>query len=182
MPPLGTAIDRLRHQYRPDVEPGINLAPGVHAEEGPEVRPESQQEQKATNREEAVAPEPGHDPGSDSSDSDDDRDDKNPEENKEDDQIKISEKDAKHIFRDKEGHFKSDTPENRKIIEDMVNNRNNRLGHASKYEKDVYAKITSEGKQIWAEVRNGQIRHAGINEVPKTFNSITGLSRLTPPK
>jgi len=39
-----------------------------------------------------------------------------------------------------------------------------------------YAKILSNGKQLWAVVRNG-----GINDVPRSFNSQAGLSRLLKP-
>ena len=95
--------------------------------------------------------------------------------------IKIFEKNAKHIFRNKEGHFRVDTAENRKLLIDMVNNKKNYLGPI-KWEKQCYAKMTKNGKQIWAEVRNGEIRNAGINDIPRTFNPETGLCRPFKPK
>lgn len=88
--------------------------------------------------------------------------------------IKISEQDKDHIFRDSEGHFTRDTPEVRKIIEDIVADKNNYNG-VDKYGTKWYSKITFDGKQIWAGVRDGKIRYAGVNKVPWQKDLTTGL-------
>ena len=107
--------------------------------------------------------------------------------------ITIDEKKAPHIFRNKSGHFSEDTPENRKILEDMANDISNHLGkkyaesigesNNEKAQKDSrgnewYGKITEDGKQIWAEVRGNYIRDAGINDIPIDYNQITGLKDI----
>jgi len=90
--------------------------------------------------------------------------------------IKIREDKAPHIFRKDRGHFEFDTPENRKILEDLANDETNYLGTDS-YGKKNYAKILDNGKQLWAEVKGNSIRNAGINDVPKKFDLVTGLAR-----
>jgi hypothetical protein len=37
------------------------------------------------------------------------------------------------------------------------------------------------GKQVWIQVRGDLITAAGINDVPKKFNSATGLSAFVAP-
>lgn len=85
-----------------------------------------------------------------------------------------------HIFRNKEGHFKIDTPENRRLLLETANDKCNFLG-SNKHGTEWYAKITENGKQIWAEVRNGEIKNGGINDIPKTWNPETGLCAPTRP-
>jgi hypothetical protein len=92
---------------------------------------------------------------------------------KNEEKIKISEQDKDHIFRQAEGHFTKDTPEARKIIEDIVADKNNYDG-LDKYGTRWYSK-TSDGKQVWAGVRDGKIRYAGINKVPWPKDLTTGL-------
>jgi len=88
--------------------------------------------------------------------------------------IEISEEDKDHIFRESEGHFVKDTPQARKIIEDIVADKNNYNG-LDKYGTKWYSKITSDGQQVWAGVRNNKIRYAGINKVPWPKDITTGL-------
>jgi len=38
-----------------------------------------------------------------------------------------------------------------------------------------YAKTQSDGTQVWAQVRNGNIIDGGLNKTSKLFNSETGL-------
>lgn len=95
--------------------------------------------------------------------------------------IKINDKNGqdKHIFRNAPGHL-SDTPENRKLLTDMVKNITNFLG-TDKCGVDWYGKTLSNGKQVWAMVRNNLIRNGGVNETPRIFNPNTGL-RIFPGK
>jgi len=98
------------------------------------------------------------------------------------DEIKISEKDVGHIFRNKKGHFSQDTPENRKSLLDLASSTSNFLGKCSRYGNEWYGKILPNGKQLWAVVRNGVIRHGGLNDIPCKFHPEAGLSRPFLPK
>jgi hypothetical protein len=96
------------------------------------------------------------------------------EENKKN-SVKICEKSAEHIFRNKRGHF-ADTANNRQLLIEVVSNKENFLG-IDQFGNEWYGKILSDGKQVWASVRNNIIRNGGLNEYPKVFNPKTGLCR-----
>lgn len=106
---------------------------------------------------------------------------KKPDDEEEKEQeFEIEDRFAQHIFRNEEGHLPYDTPENRKLLLDLVSDQKNFLV------KDIhgtnwYSKTLPNGKQLWATTRGYLIRNGGINNIPKTPNSITGLSRLFPP-
>ena len=106
---------------------------------------------------------------------------KGPDDDEEEQEIKISEKDANHIFKNEPGHFPKDTPENRKLLLELVSNEKNFLGKSGSG-SGWYGKVLSNGKQLWAEVRNGLIRNGGLNDIPKKFNPQTGLCRPFQPK
>ena len=99
--------------------------------------------------------------------------DKQPDDD--DDDPKISDSDASHMFRKKEGHM-SDTPENRKALTDLCSDKQNYLGPDSNG-VEWFGKILSDGKQLWAGVRGNKIRYGGLNELPRTYNPLTGLCR-----
>jgi len=61
------------------------------------------------------------------------------------------------------------------------NNKKNFLGLDTRG-NEWYAEILENGQQVWAQVRNGEIRNGGINNFPKTYNSKTGLSSPNKPK
>jgi hypothetical protein len=86
-----------------------------------------------------------------------------------------SESTLNHIFRDSSGHI-SDTPENRKLIKSVANNKNAYLGE-DKYGNEWFAQQHPAGGQIWVRVRNGEITNAGWNQEPREFNPQTGLNR-----
>ncbi len=88
--------------------------------------------------------------------------------------ISISERDAPHIFRNKIGHFTEDTLLNRCKIINVVSNMGNFLGQCERGSL-WFAKTLEDGTQIWAEVRKGIVRDAGINKTPRFFNPSTGL-------
>ena len=92
--------------------------------------------------------------------------------------IKIDEKNAKHIFRKSDGHFSDDSPLNRKLLEGLVNDKKNYCG-PDKHGNSIYGKTLSNGKQLWAHLRNGKITHGGINESPIPYNPITEFSAQT---
>lgn len=83
----------------------------------------------------------------------------------------------KHIFRDAEGHI-ADTSANRQKILDVTSNLDNYLGKDARG-NDWYAIISEDGTQIWVRVRNGVIDNAGVNDVPRTWDSVTGLYNNT---
>ena len=83
----------------------------------------------------------------------------------------------KHIFRDAEGHI-TDKPANRQKILDITNNLDNHLGKDARG-NDWYAAISEDGTQTWVRVRNGVIDNAGVNAVPMTWDSETGLYNNT---
>lgn len=87
-------------------------------------------------------------------------------------------KNASHIFRDREGHFSEDKPENRQLFIRVAMQAKNYLG-TDKYGTQWYAETLSNGSQIWVQVRNNEIRNAGKNLVPKTWRPGTGLSAPT---
>ena len=76
---------------------------------------------------------------------------------------KIREDKASHIFRDKAGHFRKDTPENRAMIEKVSGKPENYLGRDLKGQ-DWYAEVM-DGKQIWVECRGETVRNAGVNDI-----------------
>ena len=89
--------------------------------------------------------------------------------------VKISEDDAPHMFANRSGHL-IDTPANRKLLIDLVSNKNNFLG-LDKHLNEWYGKIMEDGRQLWAIVRAFIIRNGGINDVPRAFNPGTGLCK-----
>jgi len=89
--------------------------------------------------------------------------------------VKVCEKSAKHIFRNKSGHLE-DTSANRNLLIRVASNFKNYLG-IDQYGNQWFAKTLSNGRQIWASVRNNFIRNGGINSELKTFNPQTGLSK-----
>ena len=90
--------------------------------------------------------------------------------------VKLPQNDAqiKHIFRNKIGHL-SDSIENRDMILNVANDKGNFLGKDS-YGNSWYAQIQDNGSQIWVRTRNGVINNAGVNDMPREWNSKTGLN------
>jgi len=62
-----------------------------------------------------------------------------------------------------------DTPENRRLLEMLVSNRGNHLG-TDMYGNEWYAEMLPDGRQVWAKVRNGEIKYGGIRRTPKSFD------------
>jgi len=68
-----------------------------------------------------------------------------------------------------------DTPENRQRLEELVREHNNHIGRDS-WGNDWYATILPDGKQLWANVRNGELQFGGLRDQQKPFNPRYGLS------
>ncbi len=77
--------------------------------------------------------------------------------------------DATHIFRAAPGHLAQDTMSNRALIRQAI---------APDYAQSSvplpdgtvllrYKRVLPDGRQVWAEVRNGEITNGGVNYVPR---------------
>lgn len=73
-----------------------------------------------------------------------------------------------------------DTPENRRLLEMLVSHRGNRLG-TDMYGYEWYAEMLPDGRQVWAKIRNGEIKYGGIRRTPKSFDPKKGLSSPNDP-
>lgn len=80
-----------------------------------------------------------------------------------------------HMFRDEPGHL-PDTPANRQLIVELVNDENNRLGidHRGLV---WYAKNDIDGSQLWASIYKGIVQNCGRNDPPRPWDDETGLSK-----
>ena len=45
------------------------------------------------------------------------------------------------------------------------------------YRNEWYVKILEDGRQVWAEARNGNIFEGGINDIPNPWDPATGLKK-----
>jgi RHS repeat-associated protein len=88
--------------------------------------------------------------------------------------IKIRENSVSHIFTNE--HGLQNTVANRQVLLDLARSKENLLG-VDKFGNEWYAQLNVEGKQIWAQVRNGEIFNGGVNNSPKSFDPLTGLSK-----
>ncbi len=84
-------------------------------------------------------------------------------------------KNAGHIFRNRVGHLSEDTLENRQLLIETAMEPSNYLGQ-DKYGTRWYAKTLTTAEQVWVQVRKGEIRNAGMNLTPKTWNLYIGLT------
>jgi RHS repeat-associated protein len=80
----------------------------------------------------------------------------------------------KHIFRDAPGHL-ADTPANRRLLQDVADDASTTLG-TDKFGNAWSARTLDDGTQVWVQTRNGVIQNGGLNQTPRVFNPITGLS------
>lgn len=77
--------------------------------------------------------------------------------------------DTSHIFRDAIGQFVEDTAANRALIQSAVK-PDNLVAEKSLGSSVLrsYQRLLPDGRQIWAEVRNGvEITNGGVNAVPR---------------
>ena len=78
----------------------------------------------------------------------------------------ISRGDARHIFRAAPGHLAVDNPANRRLLQSAVTSRH--YVGTDRWGTHVYARQQPDGTQIWARVRDGQIRYGGVNQTPRS--------------
>jgi len=85
------------------------------------------------------------------------------------------ESELRHIFRVRAGHVE-DTPENRQLLLSVANDKTARL-ESDQYGNVWAARVLSDGRQAWVQIRGEKIVNAGINTFLKEFNPLTGLKR-----
>jgi len=68
-----------------------------------------------------------------------------------------------------------DTLENQLLVHNLITHNENFLG-IGPFGEECYARLLSDGRQLWAEVYHGKLTCAGIRLTPVTFESGTGLS------
>jgi hypothetical protein len=82
--------------------------------------------------------------------------------------LTIDERRTRHIFRDAEGHFREDTPVNRRVLLDVAGHSANLIG-TDRFGNSWFAETRADGTQVWAQVRENTIVNGGINRTPLDF-------------
>lgn len=82
-----------------------------------------------------------------------------------------------HIFENRSGHL-INTPENQQLLLDLASDPKNYFAKPDCRGSIWCEKILDDGRQLWAQVYDGQIRNGGINPVPHRWHPETGLSRF----
>jgi hypothetical protein len=82
--------------------------------------------------------------------------------------VQITENTAPHMFQ--EHHNISDTPVNRKLLENVANNESYFEG-VDRYGKRIYSSYNSKGQQVWTFVnpKTNTITNGGINKIGSSF-------------
>ena len=78
----------------------------------------------------------------------------------------------KHIFRS--DHNWEDTPANRKKLAELVADDANFKGADKEFGHHWYSQQEEESAQVWAEVRKGTVKNAGVNPIPASWDDVTG--------
>lgn len=81
----------------------------------------------------------------------------------------------KHIFRKAIGLL-SDTAENRKLLQELANDKSCHIGKDSRG-LDWHVRMNEDGSPVWVSSRNGVIQNGGVNNPPHKWDEMTGLSR-----
>jgi hypothetical protein len=87
--------------------------------------------------------------------------------------VPFLEKALPHIFRRHPGHFAQDTAAAREVIQATVTEANF-VGIRDRGSL-VYQRILDTGVQIWVYVRDGTIRNAGYNDLPRSAAELLKL-------
>jgi filamentous hemagglutinin len=84
--------------------------------------------------------------------------------------LKIDERRTLHIFRDAEGHFREDSPVNRRALLEVASRPANLLG-TDRFGNSWFAETRADGTQVWAQVRENTIVNGGLKSHPARFLS-----------
>lgn len=68
-----------------------------------------------------------------------------------------------------------DSPTTQELLRILISNEQNHLG-VDVSGNDWYAQGLPDGSQLWANVRNGEMKYAGIRKIPRSFDPKVGLS------
>ncbi len=81
-----------------------------------------------------------------------------------------------HIFRDKKGHFPTNTPQARKQLTQLVTNEKNYV-RTDMHGKRWYFKTLRNGEQLWAFTQKNVLWDGGKNKADerRRFNPETGM-------
>lgn len=96
-----------------------------------------------------------------------------PDELKEKVKFPQNEAQIKHFMRIGEGHL-PDTPENRKMLIELANNKKFHMGR-DKYGNDWHVRNNSNGTQDWVRSQNQVINEGGRNSKQIAWDVETGL-------
>ena len=96
-----------------------------------------------------------------------------PDELKEKVKMPPNDSQLKHFMRDEEGHL-PDTPENRKMLVDLANDRQFHRGK-DRYGNDWHVRNNPDGTQDWVRHQNQVINEGGRNSQVAPWDDETGL-------
>jgi hypothetical protein len=82
--------------------------------------------------------------------------------------LEIDERRTLHILRDAEGHFREDSPVNRRALLEVASCPANLLGR-DRFGNSWFAETRADGTQVWAQVRENTIVNGGLNRTPQDF-------------
>jgi hypothetical protein len=88
--------------------------------------------------------------------------------------VEILEDKRPHIFAAREGHAPW-SAEYEHMLLDMASDQRNYFAQPDQYGSLWCEKILDNGTQLWCWIRKGKIRDAGINIIPRKWDSMTGL-------
>lgn len=89
--------------------------------------------------------------------------------------IRIDERRLRHIFRNAEGHFADDTPENRSRLLRVARDPESQLG-VDRFGILWAEEMMPDGSQIWVQIKDGRVINGGLNLKPRSFDVAVGLS------
>jgi hypothetical protein len=89
--------------------------------------------------------------------------------------IQIDERRLRHIFRNAEGHFADDTPENRSRLLRVARDPARRLG-VDRFGILWAEETMPDESQIWVQIKDRKVINGGLNLKPRAFDVAVGLS------
>jgi hypothetical protein len=83
--------------------------------------------------------------------------------------VVIDEDRIDHIFREAEGHFPTDTTDNRRALIGTASRPGNFAG-TDRFGNDWFSETRSDGTQIWVQVRESKITNGGVDMTPRNLD------------
>ena len=94
--------------------------------------------------------------------------------------FKIAPNTEAHIFRNAPGHMRAPSSGNIRAVQSLAQDPRAVLG-PDKRGNLWSSRSLRNGQQLWVKTRGNSIQNAGINNTPRVYNPVTGLSRQTKP-